>query len=246
MAALLAYMEFQFETFFQYLLQTYIVDHCSTVHRMESTNQIISLLQSWITIIITMSNVWIPQLIGTRQYVPTLKTKVWQFSLNYTLFSTLLNTLTMSASPEKHPFLKFVILLYAGMCSTMLLHNNWCKTFRYTNRLKSCLLTLLFLIKLVLDSLFLYVMIHFGLYFHIPIWRPIHIQTIIQVISSICTDTFFVFLFGKSALNAYSLSSIWNLEPTIISKPLFCAGLFLASFYIACHFSYYISSFMYN
>ena len=135
-----------------------------------------------------------------------------------------------------------MVLLYAGMCSTLLLPNNVCKTFKHTNRLKSCLLTILFLIKLFFDSLALYGFLYMGysLSFVIGI-----IQGLIQVITTICMDAFFAYIFGKSALKSYSISSIWNLDPTLISKPLLCTGLFVASLNIVDILFYLISSFLY-
>ena len=189
-----------------------------------------------------MSNVWIPQLVGTRQYVPTLKTKVWQFSLNFMLFFNLLNTLTFSAVFGNNYVILCVVLLYAGMCSTLLLHNKCCKNFKHTNRLKSSLLTFLFLIKLAFDSHFMYIISSFYDYLYIPILTVGFSQRLI----TICMDAFFVYIFGKSALKSYSISSIWNLDTSIISKPLFCIGLFLASLNIVNVLSSNISIFVYN
>ena len=192
-----------------------------------------------------MSNVWIPQLVGTRQHVPTLKTKVWQFSLNSILFFTLVNTLNFIGISRNHNMQLCVVLLYAGMCSTLLLHNKCCKKFKHTNRLKSSLLTFLFLIKLAFDSLYMYLRIYaISPFFDYHI--PFHIELVIQPPFIICMDAFFVYIFGKSALQTYSLSSIWNLEPTIISKPLFCTGLFLSSLNIVDNIYYVIALFVYN
>ena len=240
MAALLAYMEFQFEACLQALFQTYITYFNFRGIRNASTNQVISLYQSYATIIITVSNVWIPQLIGTRQYVPTIKTKVWQFSLNTMLFFSLLNTLYFRTYNDV--YFEFVVLLYAGMCSTLLLHNNVCKKFKHTNRLKSCLLTFLFLIKLVFGSLQLSIYLKYNT-------LDFNLMGIFYVILpniTICMDAFFAYTIGKSALKSYSLSSIWNLDPTIISKPLLCTGYFLASLNIVDVLSYLIIIFMYK
>ena len=244
MTALLAYMEFQFEACFQILLQTYISDFYITGIRAVSTNQIISLTQSYATIIITVTNVWIPQLVGTRQYVPTLKTKVWQFALNIMLFFTLLNTVQFSGLTRNHYFHIFVVVLYAGMCSTLLLHNNVCKKFKHTNRLKSCLLTFLFLIKIAFTSLSMYVppISDFFEYPNIPFLISLFIQTLF----TICMDAFFVYIFGKSALNTYSSSSIWNNDPAIISKPLFYTSIFLASFQILLLLLFIMIALVYN
>ena len=190
MAALLAYMEFQFEACFQVILQLYITDFHYGFIRISSNNQLISLLQSYATIIITMSNVWIPQFVGTRQHVPTLKTKVWQFSLNFMLFFTLLNTLIFSGGTRNHYMQLCVGLLYAGMCSTLLLHNKCCKRFQHTNRLKSSLLTFLFLIKLAFNSIYMHVYISPYFDYHIPFHNVLASQTSI----TICMDAFFVYI----------------------------------------------------
>ena len=180
-----------------------------------------------------------PQLVGTRLHVPTLKTKVWQFSLNIILYFTLGNTLNFCGLSGNYQLP--VVLLYAAMFSTLLLHNKCCKRFQHTNRLKSFLLTSLFLIKLAFSSYLLYKLIFFADY-HIPH----HLSAISQTLITICMDAFFVYIFGKSALNTYSLSSIWNLNPTVISKPLFCAGLSLGSIQIMWLLSNIISGFVYG
>ena len=242
MAALLAYMEFQMEACFQALFQFFITYFYHFGIMAASTNQMISLYQSYATITITMSNVWIPQFVGTRQHVQTLKTKMWQFSLNSMLFFTLLNTLIFSGGTRNHYMQLCVGLLYAGMCITLLLHNKYCKRFKHTNRLKSSLLTFLFLMKLSFNSLYMHDYISPYFDYHIPFHNVLVSQTSI----TICMDAFFAYIFGKSALNTYSLSSIWNLDPTIISKPLFCTGPFLASFYIVWILFYTISNIVYN
>ena len=230
MAALLAYMEFQFEACFQVILQLYITDFHYGFIRISSNNQLISLLQSYATIIITMSNVWIPQLVGTREYVPTLKTKVWQFCLNFNLFITLM-FLFWWLGLENHYVKLFIALLYSGMCSTLLLHTNCCKFFN-PNRLKSCLLTLLFLVKFILmiislcATIYLYIQ---GTLLDIESLNPVLIFQWILSSITICMDAFFVYIFGKSAFKKHSISSIWSMELAIISKPLFCSCIFLSS-----------------
>ena len=48
----------------------------------------------------------------------------------------------------------------------------------------------------------------------------------------VCSDIFLVYLFSKSAFKMHSISSVWNMDPTIISKPCFLTGLLLAIFNI--------------
>ena len=233
---------------FQALLQTYITDFYYAQIRLASTNQNLSLFQSYATIIFTLTNVWIPQIVGNRQYVPTLKTKVWQFCLNTILFNSLMLTLMKSGITRNHYIQLFVVLLYAGMCSTLLLHTNCCKKFN-PNRLKSCLLILLFLAKLIFVSLllcaFVYIFYTQGL-LDIDNLHPINIIYCNLPLILICTDTFFVYIFGKSAMKKHSISSIWNMDPAIISKPLFCTCIFLASLFIVWALSYAICAFMYQ
>ena len=175
------------EACLQALFQFFITYYYYFGIRAASTNQMISLYQSYATIIITMSNVWIPQFVGTRQHVPTLKTKVWQFSLNFMLFFTLLNTLIFSGGTRNHYMQLCVGLLYAGMCSTLLLHNKCCKRFQHTNRLKSSLLTFLFLIKLAFNSIYMHVYSSPYFDYHIPFHNVLASQTSI----TICMDAFF-------------------------------------------------------
>ena len=232
---------------FQALLQTYITDFYYAQIRLPSTNQLLSLFQSYATIIFTLTNVWIPQVVGNRQYVPTLKTKVWQFCLNFILFLSLIFTLSFSGSTRNHYIQLFVVLLYAGMCSTLVLHTNCCKKFN-PNRLKSCLLTLLFLAKLIFVSLllcvFVYTLYKWGT-FDNPHPFLIMAYCILPLII-ICTDAFFVYIFGKSAMKKHSISSIWNMDPAIISKPLFCTCIFLASLFIVWSLSFVICAYMYQ
>ena len=130
MAALLAYMEFQFEACFQAVLQMYIAFFYYYGIRAGSTNQYISIDQSSATIIITMTNVWIPQLVGTRQHVSTLKTKVWQFCLNTSLFLSLEYALAGPDVSGVTGIYLYALVLYAGLCSTFFLHNKWCRKFK--------------------------------------------------------------------------------------------------------------------
>ena len=95
MSAMLSYLEFQMETCLQIVLQTYISAYYFAGKRMTSTSQTISLYQSYLTVLFTLTKVWLPQLVGNRQYVSTLKTKVWQFALNLTLFFSLIFTLNV-------------------------------------------------------------------------------------------------------------------------------------------------------
>ena len=231
----------------QNLLQTYITQFYYGTIRLPSTNQFFSLFQSYTTIVFTLTNVWIPQAVGNRQYVPTVKTKVWQFCLNYIFFASLMVTLMFSGNSRNQYIQLFVVLLYAGMCSTLFLHNNLCKKFN-PNRLKSCLLTLLFLIKFILMSLFLFVAVY-SIYIegidNIDIPGPVMSFCILPVII-ICMDAFFVYIFRKSALRKHSISLIWNMDSAIISKPLFCTCIFLFSSHVVFILSFLIVGFVYN
>ena len=224
------------------MLQTYITQFYYFSIRQISTNQCLSLFQSYACIIFTLTNVWIPQAVGNRQYVPSLKTKVWQFCLYFILFNSLMLTLWLSGNTRIQYLQLFLVLLYAGMCSTLFLHNNFCKKFD-PNRLKSCLLSLLFLVKFIFMSLFLCAAVY------LLGFENLHTTNIGYSLASsiiICTDAFFVYIFGKLALKKHSISSIWNMDPAIISKPLFCTCIFLASFFIVFLLSFIISGFMYQ
>ena len=215
---------------FQALLQSYIALFYYSQIRLPSGNQFLSLIQSFVTIITTLSNVWIPQVVGNRQYVPTLKTKVWQRYLNTTLFNSLFFTLALIGTTRNTYMQLFVVSLYAAICSTLVLHNNYCKNFN-PNRLKSCLLTLLFLVKFILMIIFLcgfFYTVYIQGNLDIEILSPVPIFLLISTSITVCMDAFFVYIFGKSALKKHSISSIWNMEPTIISKPLFCTCIFLS------------------
>ena len=156
MTALLSYLEFQFEACLQIFLQTYIGWGYYKDIRMKSISQLLSYYQSQLTIILTLTNVWLPQLVGNRQNVSTLKTKVWQFSLNITLFLSLLETLTISFKSRKYYVIFSVVMLYACMASTVLLYKNSSKKLKQIERLKSCLISSLFLVQLVFSSFILY------------------------------------------------------------------------------------------
>ena len=231
------------------MLQTYITQFYYFSIRQISTNQCLSLFQSYACIIFTLTNVWIPQAVGNRQYVPSLKTKVWQFCLYFILFNSLMLTLWLSGNTRIQYLQLFLVLLYAGMCSTLFLHNNFCKKFN-PNRLKSCLLTFLFFVKFIFMSLllcvFVYTVYSIG-FLDIDNLHPVPIMTICIMPSiTICTDAFFVHIFAKSALKKHSINSIWNMEPAIISKPLFCTGIFLFSCLIVWLLSFILCSFVYN
>ena len=231
------------------MLQTYITQFYYGSIRLPSTDQFLSLFQSYATIIFTLTKVWTPQVLGNRQYVPSLKTIVWQVCLNKILFLSLIFHLWLSGNLRNHYIQLFVVLLYAGMCSTLLLHTNCCKFFN-PNRLKSCLLTLLFLANLIFMSLSLCVIVcilyTLGL-LDIDNLHPVPIITFcIQPLILICTDAFFVYIFGKSAWKKHSISSIWNMDPAIISKPLFCTCIFLAIIFIVFGLSFTIFGFMYQ
>ena len=234
------------EACLQACLQSYITNVYFYNIRITTTNQMISLYQSYATIIVTMSNVWIPQVVGTRQHVPTLKTKVWQFCLNTIIFFSLKNTLNFSGYRKNYYVLLSFVLLYAGLCSILLLHNNRCKKFNQINRLKSSLLTFLFLIKLGFDSFYLYGASYSDSFYPTYYMTTCYIMNVIHSIVTICMDAFFAYIFGKSALKSYSISSIWNLDPTIISKPLLCTGLFVSSLNIVDILFNLISSFVYS
>ena len=113
----------------------------------------------------------------------------------------------------------------------MVLHTNYCKKFN-PNMLKSCLLSLLFLVKFIFMIIFLCAFIYI-VYIQgsldIEILSPVPIFLLISSSITICTDAFFVYVFGKSALKKHSISSIWNMEPAIISTQLFCTCIFLSS-----------------
>ena len=234
---------------FQALLQTYIAQFYYAQIRLPSIDQFLSLFQSYATIIFTLTKAWIPQIVGNRQYVPSLKTKVWQSCLNFNLFNSLIVTLWTSGTTRNHYIQLFIVLLYAGMCSTLLLHTNCCKFFN-PNRLKSCLLTLLFLAKFTSVSIFLcanvYTFYAKG-YFDNDTLHPIEILGwCLQPLIMVCTDAFFVYIFGKSALKNHSISSIWNMDPDTISKPLFCTCIFPASLFTLYLLSFIIFGFMYQ
>ena len=227
MAALLSYLEFQFEACPQILLQRHIAFGYYSGIREYSTNQSISTYQSQLTIVMTLTNVWLPQLVGKRQYVSTLKTKVWQFALNLILVLSLLNTLTASFHSRNYGYyyvILFVVLLFACMASTFMLNKNCCKKFEQTERLKLYLLCLLFIVKNAFDCYVLYALVYLG---HLT---PVYVLLVIQASITICMDIFFAYIFGKSAFKMHSISSIWNMEPTIISKPCFFTGFLLAIF----------------
>ena len=212
-------------------MQSYITLFYYVKIRLTSTNQLLTLLLSYVTIISTLTNVWIPQVVGNRQYVPTLKTKVWQLSLNINLFTTLIVTLNLSGATRNHYIQLFVVVLSAGICSILVLNTNYCKNLN-PNRLKSCLLTLLFLVKFILmiislcATIYLYIQ---GTPLDIESLNPVLIFQWILSSITICMDAFFVYIFGKSAFKKHSISSIWSMELAIISKPLFCSCIFLSS-----------------
>ena len=225
------------ETCLQIALQTYISGYYFAGKRMTSTSQTISLYQSYLTVLFTLTKVWLPQLVGSRQYVSTLKTKVWQFALNLILFFSLIFTLNVIHINSSAPFEQgyfhniFISLLYLCIGSTFLSSKNCFKKFEQTKTLKLCLLSLLFLVKIAFDCLLLYKIQHLykliRFYFSVD-YIPLFILTPIQHCIIICNDAFLAYIFGKSALKMHSISSIWNMEPTIVSKPVFYTCLFLA------------------
>ena len=92
-----------------------------------------------LTVLFTLTKVWLPQLLGNRQYVSTLKTKVWQFALNWILFFSLiftLNVIHMNSSERGYFYNIFVLLLYVFIGSTFLSNKNCCKKLEQTKTLK--------------------------------------------------------------------------------------------------------------
>ena len=117
-----------------------------------------------------------------------------------------------------------VASLYACMASTFLLNKSFCK-FKQSERLKLCLLSILFIVKIGYCIYCIYYIFNSGaLAYHTPSMYVITIHFFLFLF----TNTFVAYILGKSALKMHSLSSIWNLDLTIISKPCFFTAILLA------------------
>ena len=227
----------------QAFLQVYITSFYYSLVRVPSTNQMLSIFQSMFTICTTMLKVWLPQVLGVRQFATTSRPRWWAGNLTGLLFITLMITLNTTGFSRDYYVQVYVLLLDVAICSIFSLHKNCFKKFKQIERLKSCLLSSLFLVKLATDIFFLYKIVNYGSFdYHIPV----NVFLVIEMFIVIFIDAFFAYIFGKSFLKSYSISSIWKYDPDIISKQLYWTLFFLTHFWLMWLLSFSFTQFVYS
>ena len=86
---MMSFCEFLLEACLQFLLQLYVVQIRYQAIRHWNWNQFLSIILSSLTIVLTLTKVIMPQVVGRKQgssNMHGLKEKVWQLVLNFMLF----------------------------------------------------------------------------------------------------------------------------------------------------------------